>query len=196
MMDRKPRIDNLEIVPLALYQLGGTGHFIDVEDIFERCYKLAPERFGWRKYPYPNYKILSKALRDIEGKYPKLLIKTPDGLKRQLSAEAIEWVRVRLPQFERVLGKPGMNPPTRRTGQKLLNEFRDHPLTRGFLEGHEPELIKHEVADLLLCSPDSPPQVWRERLESYRSAATQSNRSDLVRFLEYIEKKQHIWFGG
>ena len=196
MPRKKSRIDNPEIVPFALFQLNGAGEFVDVEDIFDRCYQLAPERFGWRKYPYPNYKILSKALRDIEGKDPSLLLKTPDGLKRQLSAKAIQWVRDRLPEFKEILGVSGINPPTRRTGQKLLNEFRDHPLTRGFLEGAELQLVKHQVADLLLCSPDSPAQLWKERLESYRSAATLSNRADLVRFLEFIEKREPSWFGG
>ena len=192
----KAKIDNPEIVPYALYQLGGAGDFVDVEDIFERCYRLAPERFGWRKYEYPNYKILSKALRDIEGKDPTLLIKTADGLKRQLSARAVEWVRKRLLLFKDTLGTSGVNPPTRRKGQKFLNEFRDHPLTRAFLDGLTPDLKKHEVADLLLCSPDSPSQVWKERLESYRSAATHSNRTDLVKFLEYIQGKEPNWFGG
>src|SRR5260221_11218026 len=109
MQRKKSRIDNPEIVPFALFQLNGAGEFVDVEDIFDRCYQLAPERFGWRKYPYPNYKILSKALRDIEGKDPSLLLKTPDGLKRQLSAKAIQWVRDRLPEFKEILGVSGIN---------------------------------------------------------------------------------------
>ena len=87
-MSQRPKVDNPELIPFAIYQLGGIGEFVDVEDIFVRCFDLAPERFGWRKYPYPNYKILSKALRDFEGSFPNYLIKNQDGLCRQPSAPA------------------------------------------------------------------------------------------------------------
>ena len=107
----KYKVDNPDIIPFAIYQLGGIGEYIDVEDMFVYCYKLAPERFGWRKHPFPNYKSLSKALRDFEGKHPKHLIKTPDGLSRQLSAEGLEWLKRRLPVLESVLRIPGTSHP-------------------------------------------------------------------------------------
>jgi hypothetical protein len=77
-----------DIIPFTIYQFGGAGEFIDVEDVFVYCYKLAPERFGWRKHTYPNFKSHSKALWDYEGKYPNHLIKTSDGLRRQLQPDA------------------------------------------------------------------------------------------------------------
>ena len=83
----------LDIVPVALFQLGGADHFIDVEDLFIRCFELAPERFGWRTCPYPNYKSLSKALRDYEAKFPSHLVKSPDGHGRQLSAHGVRWLQ-------------------------------------------------------------------------------------------------------
>lgn len=194
-MSKVNRIDNPDFIPLALYNLGGAGQFIDVEDVFNRCNELSPERFGWRTYKYPNYKTLAKALRDFEGKNPSLLLKTHDGLKRQLSAEGVAWILEQKERFEQVLGSPNVNPPTRRTGQRILNEFRDHPLTQSFLATGLTTLKKFEVADLLLCSPDSPPTVWKERLETYRSAATESNRNDLVQFLDYLVRQQPAWFG-
>jgi hypothetical protein len=193
-MAKASRVDNTDIVPFALYQLGGAGEFFDVEEIFDACYKIAPERFRWRKFDYPNYKTLYHALRDFEGKNPNIMIKTADGLGRQLSAEGVEWVRLRLPLFEQVLAEPGANPPTRRTGQKLLNELRDHPVVQSFLEGSSPTLAKHQAADLLLCSPDSPRSVWNERLQTYRAAAAGSNRPDLARFLDFLESQQPSWF--
>lgn len=195
-MTEKFKIDNPDFIPLTLYHKGGAGQFIDVEDVFIGCHELAPERFGWRKYNYPNYKILSKALRDFEQRHPDLLIKTPDGLSRQLSAEGVEWVRGRLPQYKQLVEGIGRAPATRRPGQRILNEMSAHRLVREFLTGSCPSLVKHEVADLLLCSPDSAPPIWRERLESYRSAASESNRPDLLGFLDYVKNEKPAWFGG
>ncbi len=194
-MAKRRRIDNPEIIPLALYELGGSGTFVDVEDIFLHCFKIAPERFRWRKHGYPNYKTLSKALRDFEGSHPSFLIKTADGLSRQLSAEANTWVQQQLPLFQSVLRKPGANPPTRRRDHRILNEFAGHKLVRSFADGKRPNLVKHEVADLLLCAPDSPAAVWRQRLETYRSATADAARPKLIEFLDYIRKSKPEWFG-
>jgi hypothetical protein len=103
--------------------------------------------------------------------------------------------RQSLPLFESILRKPGANPPTRRRDHRILNEFSDHPVVRNFADGGRPNLIKHEIADLLLCAPDSPKAVWRERLETYRSAAADAARSDLVSFLEFIRDAKPEWFG-
>jgi hypothetical protein len=194
-LGRASRIDNPDIIPLAVYQLGGSGAFVDVEDIFLRCYQLAPERFRWRKHDIPNYKTLAKALRDFEGSHPSFLVKTSDGLSRQLSAEGHAWVTQKSNRFEEILTRPGANPPTRRRDHRILNEFSSNPLMRAFVEGNQPNLVKHEVADLLLCAPDSPKAVWRERLETYRSAAADAARPELVEFLEFLRKSKPEWFG-
>lgn len=195
-MTPRSKLDNPDIVPLALFELGGAGEFIDVEDIFFKCYELAPERFGWRTRPLPNYKTLSKALRDLEGDHPSLLVKTPDGLRRQLSAEGVEWVRGRMQEFRKTMTTPGLNPPTRRPSQRLLNSLRDTPLVQAFVRGERPVLKRYEVADLLVCSPDSPKSLWLERLETFRSAAADANRHELMDFLEFVRKSEPQWFEG
>lgn len=195
-MTKKQRIDNPEIIPFALHQLGGAGQFVDVEDIFLRCFEVAPERFRWRKHLIANYKTLSKALRDFETRHPDLLLKTEEGLGRQLSKEGLEWVNERLDLFEAVLSQPGSNPPTRRREHKLLNEFADHRLVAAFEKGTLENLPKYEVADLLLCAPDSPTSVWKERLETYRSAASAAGRPNLVDFLNHLRSSKPEWFGG
>lgn len=195
-MSRRPKLDNQKLIPFVVYDLGGAGKFIDVEEIFYRCWELAPERFNWRTRPLPNYKALSQALRDLEGSTPGLFVKTPDGLSRQLSAEGIEWVRERLPEFRELLGQPSASPPTRRPAQRMLNSLRDGAAVQAFLRGDKPELTKHELADLLMCSPDSPPEVWRERLETFRSAAEGAKRQDLRDFLEYARSSRPEWFEG
>jgi len=51
--DRKDnaQLSNVEVVTIAVYQLGGMTRPIDTEDIAVRANALAPARFAWRKYP-------------------------------------------------------------------------------------------------------------------------------------------------
>lgn len=44
-------LSNVDIVTIALFQLGGSTSAIDIEDIAVYAFKLAPDRFSWRKYP-------------------------------------------------------------------------------------------------------------------------------------------------
>jgi hypothetical protein len=189
-------ISNTDIIPLALLDLGGAGKFIDVEDLFMRCYEISPERFGWRKYQYPNYKILYQALVDFDRKHPELIIRTPDGLSRQLSAEGVKWIEQRYSIFRKLLETPEKIPPTRRPNQRILNDISKHSHFRSYLSEGSIDLSKYQVAEILLCSPDSQPSLWKERLETYRSAALQSKRKDIVSFLDYLFNKYPALFGG
>jgi hypothetical protein len=47
----KESMNNIEIVTLAVYLLGGDSKHIDTEDIAIKTNELAPGRFSWRKYP-------------------------------------------------------------------------------------------------------------------------------------------------
>ena len=144
-MNAKARLDNPDVIPLALYQLGGVGRYIDIEDIFMKCYELAPERFAWRKYEVPNYKIAAKALSDFEDKHPGVLIRTPDGLQRQLSAEGVKWVRRRLPVLSKLISDAVRQPPSRRPSQRLLNEISNHELFASYRNDPRTEHRKHDV---------------------------------------------------
>lgn len=49
--DTNAPVSNVEIVTIAVYQLGGMTRPADTEDIAVRANELAPGRFTWRKYP-------------------------------------------------------------------------------------------------------------------------------------------------
>ena len=196
-MAKRPAIDNPDFIPVAFYLLGASGRYVDVEDAFVKCFELAPERFGWRKYEFPNYKTVSKALRDFEGKRPGLLMKSPDGLglTRQLTAEGVAWVEERRGRFEALASTPELRSPMLRPVNRMLNDLANQPAVKEFLAGARPDLEKHVAADLRLCSPDSSKEVWRERLESFRSASGLAKRPDLLRFLDYLASEYSEWFG-
>ncbi len=100
-----------------------------------------------------------------------MLLRSPDGLKRQLTAEGVEYVRTKLAIFGHAFGSPSANPPTRRRNQRVLNELRDNPLTQAFLSGQQPELTRIAVADLLMCSPDSPASEWLRHCKSLEAGS-------------------------
>jgi len=189
-------LSNQDIFAYALYRLQGAGQFVDVEDVFVECWLLSPSRFGWRKHNYPNYKVASKALRDLEGTHSDLLIKTPNGLGRQLTAEGVAWVRDRLEDFERLASGQTKAPATRRQSHRVVSELTSSSMVKDFLGGERPELSKLEVADLFHCAPDSPRAIWQQRAASLRSAAKDDERPDLLQFLDYIEKSHPEWFRG
>ena len=189
-------VGNPDVVAFALYQLGGTGRFVEIEDLFMRCYELAPRRFGWRTQAYPNYKTLYQALVDLERSHPNSVLKTANGFGRQLTAEGVAWVRSRERLLERALAQPAGGMAGRRPSQRLLNEFIASTAMQQFLKGAMPELSRYQAADLLIASPDSPPSVWRERLQTYRSAAEAAGRSEVKEFLNRLEASHREWFTG
>ncbi len=189
-------LSNSEIYAFALYKLGGAGRFIDVEDIYVECWRLSPSRFGWRKYDYPNHEFAANSRRDFESAHADLIIKSSDGLGRQLSAEGIAWVRERLPDLERLERGQTRAPAARSPSQRLIAQLTRQKLVRDFLAGQVAPVEKVDAAELLNCAPDSAPSVWQQRLARVRSAAKESERSDLVSFLNGIELAHPDWFDG
>lgn len=194
---RRPgNIANAEVVAFAMYDLGGTGEYVDVEDLFMRCFELAPKRFAWRTRAFPNYKTLYQALVDLERGHGAFLMSTEDGLGRQLSAAGVLWVRDRLDLFRSALNQPSEGMSVRRPGMRLLNELSAAPVVRRFLAGERLELSRYEAADLLIASPDSPPSVWRERMATYMSAAEAAGRPEIQEFLMSLQQDHREWFEG
>lgn len=187
---------NADFIAIALFQLGGAGAFIDVEDVFHLAYEIAPKRFGWRTRTLPNYKTLYKALVDLEHAHPTLLLKTADGLRRQLSAEGVEWTRAKIESAHEITGPDASRSSIRRPTQHLLNAIAATVPAQRFAAGGEPDITRYELADLLIAAPDSPIEVWRERLETYKAAAEAAGRDDIRSFLAFIEARNPGLFGG
>lgn len=174
--------DNPTIIARALYDLGGAGRFVDVEDLLYRAYELSPERFGWRTRALPNYKTLYKALRDFEAAHPAAILKTTDGLGRQLSAEGIDWIE----NQEQLPEPQDGTVRAQRSVQRLLARLYASSIFEAYVSGSTPRPNRYEVAELLVTAPDGSPDIWRERIETYRAAARLAKRRDLMSFLDYL----------
>lgn len=189
-------IANWEIVAWALSRLGGATEFVDVEDVFITCFELAPKRFAWRtRDDLPDYKKCSKALRDAEARRPRLLVKTADGLKRQLTAEGQDWVHESEQRMVAAVhsGKAVQEPRSRPRVRLLAEVERSDPYRRWVAEGTF-SAEKWQVAELLRCSPDSDSRIWRDRLQVLRAAARASDRGRTLEFLDELAAAKPDWF--
>lgn len=195
-MPRTSELNNRDIYVYALNLLHGAGQYVDVEDIYVECWRLSPSRFGWRKHNYPNYKTAAKAQQEFERVHPEMIIKTPDGRRRQLTNEGTHYVRSRLSELERLTTGVTKAPALRSASHRMVVELEKQALVRAFLAEERPELTRTEVAQILRCAPDSRPSVWCERLATMRSAVADDERKDLATLLDEIERLHPEWFGG
>ncbi len=189
---------NPDLFMYCVYRAGGVGRYVDIEDVFEQAYKVAPSRFGWRSKSYPSDKAADQALRDAlkdkrEGK--DLILLSPNRQGLQLTAEGVAWVQNRLVEFERLV-EDRASAGHERASQRYLVALESNGLVQAYAEGKEALAGRRQFADLLRLTPDADPRAWRERLESYRSAAQRSGRDLVLRFCERLEAEHPDWFGA
>lgn len=197
-MSPREEIVDWEIFLWALDRLGGSTHFIDVEDVSLECFKIAPARFGWRTKPeLPDYKKCSKALQAAEARHPEMLVKTRDGFRRQLSAEGQKWAERNGKRLSQILtaGLPVSAPRIRPSSRMLAEIERSDPFIQWTETGTIP-LEKWRVADILRCSPDSSTETWNARIESAKAVAHSARKENILRFLSEVAIAHPDWFGG
>lgn len=192
-----PELNNSDLFLYSLYRLGGGERFVDIEDVFVDMWRRAPQRFGWRKYEYPNYKVAYVAISDLTGRethQDELLLRSTDGLSRQLTAAGVRWVESRRDSLDAAQDELGPTPRDRRPAHRTLVELERHQAVRRFLDGDSPDLSDNDVATMLRCAPDSPQEVRQQRLETLRSRAQAAHRDGLSRFLEWLAQQRADWF--
>lgn len=195
-MKSHEELANWEIFLWSLGLLGGTTDFIDVETVFIKCFEVAPKRFAWRsRDDLPDYKKCSKALRDAEARRPRLLVKTRDGFKRQLTVEGQDWIHGNRPRMLRTIhGGQTVQEPRSRPRIRMLTEVEKSDVYRGWDETGTLPPEKWKVAELLRCSPDSDRRIWRDRLQVLRAAANGAERPRLLQFLDELTASHPDWF--
>lgn len=87
-------LSNLQLVTLAISELGGATQSVDIEDIAIRAYELAPEKFSWRKYPERiDLRVVQYGLKDAaSNRKGEPLIKGSLKHGYMLTAVGLEWL--------------------------------------------------------------------------------------------------------
>ena len=193
-MNAEP-VTNSDVFLWALYDLGGSDEFVDVEEVFFKAFELAPLRLSWRtREDLPDLKKCSKALRDAESRRPQLLVKRGAEYRR-LTAEGQKWLENNFDRLADALGDnntvraPRTRAPSRLVGQALRSGAFETWTDDGLITEE-----KWRVAEMLRCSPDSSRVVFRTRLEALRSAAYSSGRTDALAFFDAVAQHHPNWF--
>lgn len=183
-----PEANNQDVFVWALYLLGGADRDVDVEEIYLKCFELAPARLGWRTHPaIPDYKKTSKALQSIEATTHVGLLHRPHKYSRRLTLEGIKWVE----NYKEILEKNYSKAIVQASKITNQHERRRHELKRS--DAWTKFLIdpaKVEISDAaaaLHCSAASPISVWAGRVNDLRRTGDLLSDETILNFADFIE---------
>jgi hypothetical protein len=182
--------NNQDVFIWALYLLGGADRDIDVEDIYLKCFELAPARLGWRTHPeLPDYKKAAKALQSVEAKTHVGLLLKPHKFSRRLTLQGVRWVET----YKEILTENYSSEPVKASKSKNVYERvrREVQLSRAWLEFQSKNEILEivDAAAALQCSPASPHSTWQSRINNLKRASDVLQDTDLMEFAEYLDDR-------
>lgn len=181
------RLSNWQIATIALWALGGATTRTDTEDIAERCYKWAPERFGWKRHPYPDIRVVGEALRDAKKrKNGTLMVGDEKAGGWLLTADGLDWLEQRRSLVERLATSPGRSALSISTDRLLLS-VASHGVFAAWRGGAV--VTRSDIADALEVTADAPREVLRTRLGTLTNAATVSANPELKEFTAWLQEK-------
>jgi hypothetical protein len=188
-------IANTDIFLWALFELGGSDDFVDVEDIMLEAFRLVPERFCWRtNRELPDKLKLNPALHGADANTPKLVIKNGPS-QRRLTLEGQQWIEDHFDRLASALGGDvKVEAPKTRRSSRLIGDISRSDIFSSWVENGTLLSEKWRYADLFRCSPDSAPSIWKNRIENLRSAAYVAGREDILKFLDQIATDHPEWF--
>jgi len=183
-----PEANNQDVFVWALYLLGGADKDVDVEEIYLKCFELAPARLGWRTHPeIPDYKKTSKALQSIEATTHVGLLHRPHKYSRRLTLEGIKWVE----SYRAILEKNYSKAIVQASKTTNQHERRRHELKRSdawakFLI--DPATVEiSDAAAALQCSAASPMSVWSGRVNDLRRTGDLLSDESILNFADFVE---------
>jgi hypothetical protein len=179
------RASNSELFVWALYLLGGAEHDVDVEDIYLKCFEIAPARLGWRTKPMiPDYKKTAKALQSVEAE-TEFIHKTHQYARR-LTSSGLTWVNQNLDKLQANYGAQGVKPAATNHFFQRSAFIKSHPIWSEFKRGNSNDVL-HTLADSLECSPASPAQTWDGRFVELQTMASVLMDDELNKFHFYAK---------
>ena len=196
---RTDEVKSMHIAVYALFLLGGAHQRVHTEDLAQKCLEIAPDRFQWEKYKYPDKELVRKALFHASETRNGALVVGRTGIDQrgksrdgwQLSPAGAAWVRSHEALLAAAL-KPQVGPEVlpRREAERLLKRIRSEPAYDLFLRSGAAETISsYMFTDLLNCSPDAPPDTIRAKFDRLLSNAVLLGDSSVLKFLKACEQR-------
>lgn len=182
--------NNQDVFIWAMYLLDGADRDVDVEEIFLKCFELAPARLGWRTRPdLPDYKKISKALQSIEAKTHVGLLLKVNEYTRRLTVAGARWIETYKDALEKnyshaPVGASANNNKYEHLRQRILSD----PVWQIF-ETYPETMTAVDIAPALNCMPASSETTWKSRINDIRRAADVLHDPVLEEFASAVEKK-------
>jgi len=198
------KLSDIDIVVYALYLLDGWQKRVFTEDIALKCYKLAPNRFSWVKYPqYPDLAPALFALESAKKPQYGALVKGESERKKTirnvggwvLTASGIQWIKINKARIEKYLDRriPLGN---RLPGDRKLKELLGSAAFKKFTEFGELAEISHaEFAESLICTVNTGAEVLNDRLEQLYSIAENLTREEVKKYVDFCRKRFTLLLG-
>jgi hypothetical protein len=190
---------SMHVAVYALSLLGGAHQKVHTEDVAQKCLEIAPERFKWEKYSYPDKELVRKALfHASEAKNGKLVVgrtgieqrgKLRDGW--QLTPSGAAWVRNNEERFGNAVSRdlPSVTVP-KREAERLLKRVQSESAYQVFAGTMSVNGIsQYMFTDLLNCSPDASAETIRTKFRRLMSIAELIGDKNVLKFLSACESK-------
>lgn len=189
-------LSNVDIALYALLKRGGDTTPVHTEDVAIECFRLARERFSWKKYPqYPELDPARFALLDaskpIYGTLARQVFKKISG-KRQshwiLTPAGLGHVRERMQTLNMLEAGKIVITSEHTEEDRFAEQLKRHPAYKKFCAAGNCENVeRYEFTDLLHCSLDASPRILRHRLERLQNKAEKIGQEELKRFFASCE---------
>lgn len=188
-------LKNMHIAVYALSLLGGVHQKVHTERIAQKCLELAPDRFKWEHYNYPDKELVRKALFHASEEKNGALVAGRSGIEQrgksrdgwQLTPAGAAWLRQHEPLLQAGAGSKSEVIP-KREAERFLKKIRSEPAYQEFsTKGNLAEVTQYMFTDLLNCSPDAPVETIRIKFGRLLSIAELVNDQDILRFLKSCE---------
>lgn len=187
-----PTVSNVTVALGVLDSMGGSEGWVDIEDVAAQAFAIAPDRFGWRTRPWASWERVRTAFVHANQDSARrnrspLVTASQDGNRWRLTAEGVRAVRaVGLSQGT------GRAPAVTRRGStrsaERVRQIRRHSAFQRFANGAPAsDIERFQIADLLLCPPDSAADAVRRKLDLAKAAAVDSDDKEVGSFLHAIE---------
>jgi hypothetical protein len=169
---------------LALHNLGGGEHDVDIEDIAVEAFRLAPSMFSWRRYKqFPSLEVVRIGFRNLEGARSDHYVVSHRGHNRMLTSAGIRRAR----EVRELFGLAAVAPieaALRRPVNRDLARMTGHPAYKRWKESGTVHLDQLDLGDLVHMVSGAPTSAYHDALLRAQSQATSLGHVDLAAFLD------------
>ena len=183
---RKPALDRLtnwQIAALALYALGGATARQHQEDVAVKCHELAPRRFSWERYEYPDIDRAGVALRDAKKAKTGAFVTGDKRVGWLLTPDGIDWAS----------GNIHLASGGKASGASVLGAAEDRELRKlgehrlfGEWQSGSGAVTVFQAADAIGLTADAPDHAIARRITELEGAARAAGRQELEGFLGWL----------